>query len=358
MKVKNIAFSGFMAAILMGAVATPADAVSVASKEYVDARETAINTNLTQTYLTKTDAGNTYVTQEAAEAFQDADDVSNAITGAVTGNEALAGALADKEDKDNKVSEITDQNKGSTTLYPSVNAVAQYVVDLTTGEDNVLGDLAGLDTITNSQVAADANIAQSKIEGLTTLATQVGTNKDAIETLNGGVGTTGSVANTIAQALNDGGQIDVALDEKQDKLSQDQINAIAQVATNTQSIADNAADIAQNAEDIAKKADAATTLAGYGITNAYTTTETDNLLGGKVNATGQTANQIMVTDADGKVVTVATISAAQVSALSNLATAQIPESCVNDEGTLCALTLNTEGKYAWTVITEPTTQNP
>lgn len=330
MKVKNIAFSGFMAAILMGAVATPADAVSVASKEYVDARETAINTNLTQNYLTTQVAGETYVTKTDAEAFQDADDVSNAITSAVTNNEALAGALAGKEDTTNKVNEITEENKSDTTKYPSLKAISGYVTKIAQGEIGTLGALASMNEITDDEVAADANIAQSKIEGLTTLATQVGTNKTAIETLNGDANTAGSVANTIAQALNDGGQIDVALDGKQDKLSQDQINAIAQVATNTQNIADNAADIAANTTAIS----------------------------GKVNATGQTANQIMVTDAEGKVVTVATISATQVSALSNLATAEIPESCVNTEGTLCALTLNKEGKYAWTVIVEQPTNNP
>ena len=337
MKVKNIAFSGFMAAILMGAVATPADAVSVASKEYVDARESAINTNLTQNYLTTQVAGETYVTKTDAEAFQDADDVSTAITGAVTNNEALAGALADKEDKDNKVNEITEENKGSTTLYPSLSAISKYVVDINSGSMGTLGALAKENQIDNDLVADDANIAQSKIEGLTTLATQVGTNKTAIETLNGGADETGSVANTIAQALNDGGQIDVALDGKQDKLSQDQINAIAQVATNTQNIADNAADIADNAADIA----------------ANTTA-----ISGKVNATGQTANQIMVTDAEGKVVTVAKISSTQVDALNKLATASLPEVCTNNDGTLCALTVDKQGDYAWTVIVEQPTSNP
>ncbi|MBQ8255520.1 MAG: hypothetical protein IJY99_00955 [Alphaproteobacteria bacterium] len=373
MKVKNIAFSGFMAAILMGAVATPADAVSVASKEYVDARETAINTNLTQTYLTKTDAGNTYVTQEAAKDFQKSadaltsEDVQNAITGAVTDNEALAGALAGKEDTTNKVNEITEENKSDTTKYPSLKAISGYVTKIAQGEIGTLGKLASMNEITDDEVADGANIAQSKIAGLTDLATQVGTNTTAIGTLNGGVGTTGSVANTIAQALADGGQIDVALDGKQDKLSDGQISAIAQVATNTQSIADNAADIAQNAqdiadnagaiaknaEDIADKADKATTLTGYGITDAYTMTQTDNLLGGKVNATGQTANQIMVTDDEGNVVTAATISASQVDALNKLATASLPEVCTNDDGTLCALTVDKQGKYAWTVIVEP-----
>ncbi len=338
MKVKNIAFSGFMAAILMGAVATPADAVSVASKEYVDARETAINTNLTQNYLNKTDAGNTYVTQEAAEAFQKSadaltnEDVQNAITGAVTDNEALAGALADKEDKNNKVNEITEENKSDTTKYPSLKAISGYVTKIAQGEIDTLGDLASMNEITDDEVADNANIAQSKIEGLTTLATQVGTNKTAIETLNGDANTTGSVANTIAQALNDGGQIDAALDGKQDKLSAEQISAIAQVATNTANIATNAQGIADNAADIA----------------ANTTA-----ISGKVSATGQTANQIMVTDAEGKVVTAATISASQVDALNKLATATLPEVCTNNDGTLCALTVDKQGKYAWTVIVEP-----
>lgn len=338
MKVKNIAFSGFMAAILMGAVATPADAVSVASKEYVDARETAINTNLTQTYLTKTDAGNTYVTKTDAEAFQKSEDaltdqdVADAITGAVTNNEALAGALADKEDTANKVGAITKEQLDGMTATDKANKYASI---------EAAEDIAEISAAKINEVGGE----------VLQLSNQVSANKTAIETLNGGADETGSVANTIAQALNDGGQIDVALDGKQDKLSQDQINAIAQVATNT-------ANIATNTANIAKKADAATTLAGYGITDAYTATQTDNLLGGKVNATGQTANQIMVTDAEGKVVTVAKISSTQVDALNKLATASLPEVCTNNDGTLCALTVDKQGNYAWTVIVEQPTSNP
>lgn len=324
MKVKNIAFSGFMAAILMGAVATPADAVSVASKEYVDARETAINTNLTQTYLTKTDAGNTYVTKTDAEAFQKSEDaltdqdVADAITGAVTNNEALAGALADKEDTANKVGAITKEQLDGMTATDKANKYASI---------EAAEDIAEISAAKINEVGGE----------VLQLSNQVSANKTAIETLNGGADEAGSVANTIAQALNDGGQIDVALDGKQDKLSQDQINAIAQVATNTQNIADNAADIADNAADIA----------------ANTTA-----ISGKVSATGQTANQIMVTDAEGKVVTVAKISSTQVDALNKLATASLPEVCTNNDGTLCALTVDKQGNYAWTVIVEQPTSNP
>ena len=348
MKVKNIAFSGFMAAILMGAVATPADAVSVASKEYVDARETAINTNLTQNYLTTQVAGETYVTKTDAEAFQKSEDaltdqdVADAITGAVTNNVALAGALADKEDTANKVREITDTNKTSQVLFPTLGAITSYtdqkVADIVAGDmKDALGAYAKTQDVADDITEA-LNAAK---EDATTKANTA--EKNAKDYADATFETAGTAQGLIDGLTGTDGQVGK--------------NAAA-IAQNAQDIADNAGAIAQNAQAIAGKADAATTLAGYGITDAYTTTQTDNLLGGKVNATGQTANQIMVTDADGKVVTVATISAAQVSALSNLATAQIPESCVNDEGTLCALTLNTEGKYAWTVITEPTTQNP
>ena len=57
MKVKNIVFSGVMAAIL-GATSANA-AVTVASQGYVDSRVDAVETNITNNYLTKEDAADT-----------------------------------------------------------------------------------------------------------------------------------------------------------------------------------------------------------------------------------------------------------------------------------------------------------
>ena len=82
MKVKNIAFSGVMAAIL-GATSANA-AVTVASQGYVDSKVGAVETNITNNYLTKGDARNTYATTEYVT-----ENVTN-----ILGNET-AGLVAD-----------------------------------------------------------------------------------------------------------------------------------------------------------------------------------------------------------------------------------------------------------------------
>ena len=82
MKVKNIVFSGVMAAIL-GATRANA-ALTVASQDYVDSKVDAVETNITNNYLTKDEATNTYATTEYVT-----ENVTN-----ILGNET-AGLVAD-----------------------------------------------------------------------------------------------------------------------------------------------------------------------------------------------------------------------------------------------------------------------
>ena len=82
MKVKNIVFSGVMAAIL-GATSANA-ALTVASQGYVDSKVGAVETNITNNYLTKDEATNTYATTEYVT-----ENVTN-----ILGNET-AGLVAD-----------------------------------------------------------------------------------------------------------------------------------------------------------------------------------------------------------------------------------------------------------------------
>lgn len=99
MKVKNIVFSGVMAAIL-GATGANA-ALTVASQGYVDSKVGAVETNITNNYLTKEDAGNTYATTEYVT-----ENVTNilgnetaGLVADVTANtEAIAGLQSSKAD--------------------------------------------------------------------------------------------------------------------------------------------------------------------------------------------------------------------------------------------------------------------
>ncbi len=90
MKVKNVVFSGFMAAILMSATGTASAAISVASQGYVDAQVDAVETSVANTYLTKEDAADTYLTET-----QVTEQITNVIT-AEDGAVAAAQAAADK----------------------------------------------------------------------------------------------------------------------------------------------------------------------------------------------------------------------------------------------------------------------
>lgn len=165
MKVKNIMFSGFAAAILMGvgaANAVVANPVTLADQGYVDAK-------------------------------------FNSLDGK---KEAVA----------NKVSAITEENRDSADLYTSVKAVTGYVKEITTGEMGQLGDLAVLNSIKNENVAEDAAIAQSKIDGLVDALADKAVKSEVTEALNakadksvvdGLLTGNDSVANQIANALKD-----------------------------------------------------------------------------------------------------------------------------------------------------------
>lgn len=167
MKAKNIMFSGFVASILT-AVACSADAAVVASKEYVDARETAIEEAADTKYLSKTDAENTYVTTEELNK-------EGGIAKTVAGNvQAISDMDAAYKQADADLSDRITTNAEAIALLDGsgedgkpglVETVAQHTTDIA-----VLQNLTG----ENGQIAQ--NIAQvltdaqtytnEKIEGL------------------------------------------------------------------------------------------------------------------------------------------------------------------------------------------------
>lgn len=100
MKIKNIAFSGFMAAIMLSAGATAANAkIEIASKQYVDNKESALNTAIQgkadttalDAYL-KTDAAETTYAKKSdvTEVTTTATDAKNAATEAKNAADAAA----------------------------------------------------------------------------------------------------------------------------------------------------------------------------------------------------------------------------------------------------------------------------
>lgn len=156
MKVKNIMFSGFMAAILTG-VACSADAAVVASKEYVDARETSILDTVEQTYQKSANA----VTEEK---------VQEKIT-AVVGT-AEEGLIKDVADNKNEISSLKAKD---TELAGKIQANSDAIAILEGGE------------------GAEGSIAS--------LTTKINENASNIEILNSDESVGGSVANKISSAL-------------------------------------------------------------------------------------------------------------------------------------------------------------
>ena len=221
MKKTNIAFSGFMAAILLSSGAAHA-AAQIASKQYVDNRETSILQTVSKTYETKenvtnltkqvTQLGDTINNEDtglaakvddaaaaAAEAKQTADTAQSTATGAKNAVEALGATVGNAESglvKDvndletsvgglqttvgqldtemdskldsataattyevlsNKAAAINEGNQTSPTAYPSVGAIVQWT-------NKKIADLSDTGLPVNPGNIEDGTISGSKLE--------------------------------------------------------------------------------------------------------------------------------------------------------------------------------------------------
>lgn len=131
MKVKNIMFSGVMAAIL-GATGANA-AINVASQGYVDSKVGAVETNVANTYLTQEDAADTYATTQYVT-----ENVTNILgdetDGLIADVAANAGAIADLESS-KADSATTLAGYGITDAYTKTE-VDDKVADVVAGDMN------------------------------------------------------------------------------------------------------------------------------------------------------------------------------------------------------------------------------
>ena len=276
MKIKNIAFSGFMAAIMLstgaamaapqiaskayvdnkstsaataavtaalnenGAIKTALDAKADAStvaevkttadtaKSTADANKSAIENEQTGLAATKkvadaaaaaataadTKAGNAQAAAEAAQATADA---------AATKTE-LTNGLALKEDTSNKTGNITTDNQNSASLFPTIGAVTEWT-------NNKITELSKSGLPVNPDNINDNSIGGSKLSnGAVTT-----------EKIADGAVTEGKLSTELAGKVNNA-------------QTSEQVSAAI-------------------ADAIKGKADKATTLEGYGITDAMTETE-------------------------------------------------------------------------------------
>lgn len=283
MKIKNIAFSGFMAAIMLSTGAAMA-APQIASKAYVDNKSTSAATAAVTAALNengaiktaldakadastvaevKTTADTAKSTADEAKATADAnksaieneqtglaatkkvaDDAAAAAAAADTkAGEAKAAAaaaqatadaaatkteltnsLALKEDTSNKTGSITAENQSSASLFPTIGAVTEWT-------NNKITELSKSGLPVNPDNINDNSIGGSKLSnGAVTT-----------EKIADGAVTEGKLSTELAGKVNNA-------------QTSEQVSAAI-------------------ADAIKNKADKATTLEGYGITDAMTETE-------------------------------------------------------------------------------------
>ena len=358
MKVKNIMFSGFMAAIMMSATAGVANAaVSVASRGYVDQQVgTKVSTSDFNTFKTdntaaikkaaddaqaaaeataagaldayKTEANNTYAaktyvgtfTSDTAQTIVDyinekttgiaTDAALSELQGKVSANE---GAIADLETADTALGGRLDvlEGEGEGSVAKSItDAIAGLSLDTTYEKAGVAAGL--VNTLKTTEVAANA----SAIEALQGADTAIDGRLDVIE----GEGE-GSVKKALADAKAYADGLADNYDAEGTAAALVKVLEEGKVAENTSAINTLKSDVETN----------------YAKTAAVT-------------AAIATAKGEAITDAEGKI---AVAKKAVEDSLNALATAEVPEECTADGTTICVLTLGKNGTYNWVALTEP-----
>ena len=287
MKVKNIAFSGFMGAILAMGAANAAP--SIASKQYVDDSVGAVSTSVSTLSKNLTD---NYTTTEGLDGV-----ITTNITNSIASG-AIKTALDDKENTANKVGAVTEDNKASDTLFPTVGAMTQYT-------QKAIADAvdAGIDVNTD-QIAAGA-ITEEKLQDGAVTTPKIAENAVTAQKIAEGAVEAGKIADGAVAA----GKIAAGAVETE---------KIAENAVTTQKIADKAVTTEKLAEDIATKINAAQSASDVNQAISDAITKPDGAI-----------KQVMDT--------------------------KIPRpegTCVTESGR-CVLSVDTEGNFTWIDVTAP-----
>ena len=319
MKVKNIVFSGVMAAIL-GATSANA-AVTVASQGYVDSRVDAVETNITNNYLTKEDATNTYLTEMQ---------VTQQITKVVGTSEN--GALADIAANAETIAGLQSSKANAADVYTKTKA--DELLATKADKNQVATDIA-------SAVAGKANTADvySKTDADSTFATKTALAgvdaKFANYTTTEGL-TTKLADYTKTSELNSTFATDAELKAVDDKFA----DYTTTEDLNT-TLADYAKQSALTAEETARKeADQAATNALSGKQDSL---NEDQLAAVNSGVTTETVAQVATN-------TTEIAKKANADTLTLLATANVPEACQSESNT-CVLSMTSDGTFAWTPLT-------
>lgn len=227
MKIKNIAFSGFMAAIMLSAGATAANAkIEIASKQYVDNKESALNTAIQgkadttalDAYLKTDTAETTYakksdvtdVTNTATEAKNAADAAKSAADAAAETANANKTAIGDAESGLTKdVADAKAAAAGAATAAETAKSAADAAAETANANKTAIGDAEsgltkGVADAKAAAAAAQGTADQNKTD-LTALTGRVSANETSISGINDkvGDGELATDAKTIVGAINE-----------------------------------------------------------------------------------------------------------------------------------------------------------
>ena len=198
MRKTNIAFSGFMAAILFSAGAANA-ATQIASKQYVDNRETSILQTVSNTYETKEN-----VTNLTEQVTQLGDTINNEDTGlAAKVDDAAAAAAEAKQTADTAQSTATGAQTAVEALGATVgNAEAGLVKDVNDLETSVSGlqtTVGQLDTAMDSKL--DSATAATTYEVLSNKTNDLATDAGSTDKYPSAKAVVDWVSNTVTEGI-------------------------------------------------------------------------------------------------------------------------------------------------------------
>ena len=364
MKVKNIAFSGFMAAILMGAAGSANAAISVASQGYVDSKVGAVATTVNDY---KTEVANTYLTQEDAEESYATKDMISGEGGVMSVVDSLNDSFINLDGLVQDLSNVDTQLQSQIEAEATARATADTQLQVAIG--NVY-----------TKTEADAKF-EEQAEATKKLQESKDYTDSQIKTLTeslGGVGedgeSTGLTGTVVAQGVRIG-----ALEDKVGATSV--ADQIAGALTTAQGYADaaeqNAKDYADSLADNYDAAgaadDALTAAKAYTdeLANGAVKTNTEAIAGINAEletmATSETVTELTTrvgaaetdidalqakdTELSGAIAANAQGVAANKSAIEQIEDAYIakPAACQN---TYCVLSVNGEN-ISWMPLTEP-----
>ena len=399
MKVKNIVFSGVMAAIL-GATAADA-AISVASKAYVDSKTTAnagaienivkeggtidskvsaLQSTVAGTYQTKADAATMQgeIDAKVAKSVYDAkigeletaDSNISTYVGTIPGTATATDIVGYIQEKtsgiatDTALSELTARVAANETSLKeggaTANAIAAALKAGTDAQATADGNTAAIGEMDLASVGADGSFiklvsqADGKVSATaeefvaeineaskdSTVAPQTKAVKSYVD---GAISTQGTqVTNLSGRVVSLETAVSTALNEDTGILAQ--ANSYADQA--------EADAISAAAADATSKANAAQTAAEAKVTelaNGTVKANTDAITAINDKDTGILAQANSY--ADGKA---AEEAQAVADTLKFLATADVPDECKDTDGSnICVLTMTSDGKFAWTPLTSP-----